>query len=319
MFRPQRAAGIEQAAREDGLLAFECGVRGDLSDHLLYEDIWSEVADQNRSRKETWLAATARQLHLLLHDIQPGDLIAIPWPDSKEISIVQARPEVTTDEMGRPARCVEPVGAPIPRDAFLPDLRHSLGSNLIVCEIARNDALARIEALLRTGSDPGGADSPDLPDNDAALEAALRRRVLTRIERVFAGHAMAELVAAVLAADGYRCQVSPPGPDGGVDILAARGVASLADGMVVQVKSGDIVADLATYNQLKGAMDSVGAPTGLLVSWGGVTRQLRAQAGSDRFRVAIWSGEDLLNRVLEVYETLPFALRDRLGLRQIWI
>lgn len=318
MFRPQRSSGIEESARTRGLLAFECGLRGDLSDHLLPEQIWAEVAEHNRPRSESWISSTARQLHLLLHDIQPGDLIAIPWRDRAEISVVLARPEVTVDEDGRPARRVESVGTPIPRNALLPDLRHSLGSTLTVCEIARNNALERIDALLKTGRDPGITGGVDLPEDDDLLAAMLRSRMLARIGSAFAGHALAELLAAVLTADGYRCDVAPPGPDGGIDLIAGRGVTGLADGLVAQVKSGDIVADLATYHQLKGAMDGAGAACGLLLSWSGVTRQVRAAAAADRFRVAVWSGEDLLDRVLDLHEALPLAIRDRLGLRRYW-
>lgn len=318
MFRPQRASGIEEAACERDLLVMECGVRADLSDHLMLEQVWGEVAERNRQRAESWISSTARQLHLLLHDIQPGDLIVIPWRDSDEISIVLARPEVTTDEDGRPGRRVEPVGEPVSRDALLPDLRHSLGSKLIVCEISRNNALERIEAVLKTGRDPGITGGFDLPEDDGLLEAMLRSRMLARIGSVFAGHAMAELLAAVLTADGYRCEVSQPGPDGGIDLVAGRGVTGLCDGLVAQVKSGDIVADLATYHQLKGAMDGAGAARGILLSWSGVTRQLRAAAAADRFRVAVWSGEDLLDRILDLHDALPLAIRDRLGLRRYW-
>lgn len=319
MFRPDRASGIEEAARDHGLLSVECGIRGDLRDHMLFDEIWTEVASQNANRPESWISSTARQLHLLLHDIQPGDLIVISWRDIPEISIALARPEVGTDPEGRPARRVELMGTPFPTDALLPDLRHSLRSGLTVCEITRHDALARVESLMRTGRDPGVTGGFNLPEDDAMLEAMLRARMLARIGTNFAGHALADLLAAVLAADGYRCSVAPPGPDGGVDLLAGRGPLGLEQGLVAQVKSGDIVADLPTYHQLKGVMDSHGAPRGLLLSWVGVTRQVRAIAAADRFRIAVWNGEDLLERLLESHDALPLPIRDRLGLRRIWI
>ena len=319
MFRPDRASGIEEAAREHGMLSFECGIRGDLRDHMLFEEVWSEVAEHNPNRSESWISSTARQLHLLLHDIQPGDLIVVSWRDAAEISVALAHSDVTTDADGRPARKIEMMGTPYSIDAVLPDLRHSFRSGLAICEIARHDALMRVESLVRTGRDPGVSGGFDLPRDDAMLEAMLRARMLARIGANFAGHALADLLAAVLTADGYRCSVAPPGPDGGVDLIAGRGLMGLEQGLVAQVKSGDIVADMATYHQLKGVMDSHGAPRGLLLSWSGVTRQVRAIAAADRFKIALWSGEDLLERLLENHNALPLPIRDRLGLRQIWI
>ena len=59
------------------------------------------------------------------------------------------------------------------------------------------------------------------------------------VERNFHGHALSDLVAAVLEAEGYRVSVSPPGPDGGGDILAGNGPMGFESPRIcVQVESG---------------------------------------------------------------------------------
>ena len=45
----------------------------------------------------------------------------------------------------------------------------------------------------------------------------------THVERNFHGHGLSRLVAAALEAEGFQVAVSPPGPDGGVDIRAGKG------------------------------------------------------------------------------------------------
>jgi Restriction endonuclease len=66
-------------------------------------------------------------------------------------------------------------------------------------------------------------------------------------ETRFHGHAPAQLVGEILQAEGFFTQVSPAGPDGGVDILAGQGSMGF-DGsrLAVQVKSGDQQVDAPT-------------------------------------------------------------------------
>jgi predicted Mrr-cat superfamily restriction endonuclease len=63
-------------------------------------------------------------------------------------------------------------------------------------------------------------------------------RIYDHIERKFKGLGLARLVNAVLKATGYITIVSPPGPDGGVDIVAGRGLMGFdPPRLCVQVKS----------------------------------------------------------------------------------
>ena len=57
----------------------------------------------------------------------------------------------------------------------------------------------------------------------ADVEQLARDQILAHLEKNFRGHELARLVDPVLQAEGYVTQFSPPGPDGGVDILAGRG------------------------------------------------------------------------------------------------
>ena len=87
------------------------------------------------------------------------------------------------------------------------------------------------------------ADDVESVDDEEGHLSSLQEYALGQIrehvERNFHGHALSDLVAAVLEAEGYKVSVSSPGPDGGVDILAGKGPMGFDSPRIcVQVKSG---------------------------------------------------------------------------------
>lgn len=321
LFRPGRLVTYETLAFDHGLLVPSFGVRADLRDFFELEEIMREIEEANAGETRRKIESWASQLHLLLHMVQPGDLIVVPNKRKGTIGIAMARPECRLSDEGETGRAVEWIRKDLSRSMFMPDLLHSFEALQHVCAISRNDAMNRILHLVEHGKDPGlGVAGPSAIDVESIdVEELARKRMLAKIGTTFAGHGLAELVCAVLEADGYRCRLSPPGPDGGVDILAGRGVVGLSDPLVVQVKSGDIVADLPTWQQLAGAMSQHGSRAGLLVSWSGVTRPVRAKMADNWFGIRVWDGSDLLAAIAERYDALPLPIRDRLGFRRALI
>jgi restriction system protein len=158
---------------------------------------------------------------------------------------------------------------------------------------SKNNAVVRLEHLLKYGVDPGqlpsvafntksglvtsfgegGSDKDvDEPELSTDIEQVASDQITARIAQEFAGHGLATLVSALLTAEDFVCEQSPPGPDGGVDILAGRGPLGLdTPRLLVQVKSGgQIGAPVVT--QLHGVMSTHGADQGLLVAWGGLSK-----------------------------------------------
>jgi restriction system protein len=152
------------------------------------------------------------------------------------------------------------------------------------------------------------------------VERFARDRLAQILSERFAGHPLARLVAAILEGDGYTCELSPEGPDGGVDILAARGPLGLdSPHVVVQVKSGSHPVDAPTLQQLHGALSTHGGDQGLLVAWGGLTTAARRALGVQRFTVRVWDADDLIDALCGVYERLPEDLRSEIPLKRIWV
>ena len=168
-------------------------------------------------------------------------------------------------------------------------------------------------------TESGPADEPETPPMDLSAEA--QDRIRTHIESHFHGHEFTRLVAEVLQAQGYAVEVAPPGPDGGVDIVAGTGPMGFSPPRIcVQVKSGHQQPNVNTVRELEGVIKNFGADYGLLVSWGGFTPPARAEARkSAYFNVRLWDSEAFLRSLFEHYDNLPASLRAELPLKQIWI
>lgn len=147
-----------------------------------------------------------------------------------------------------------------------------------------------------------------------------RDAILKFIQTKFKGHGLARLVDAVLRAQGYKTEVSPPGPDGGVDILAGSGSLGFDQPrLCVQVKSGGAAEGQKTFNELLGVVSKFASQQGLLVSWGGFTNPVKLDARKDFFRIRLWNQGDVVDAVLQNYERLDDEIKAELPLKRIWV
>ncbi len=151
------------------------------------------------------------------------------------------------------------------------------------------------------------------------LERAALDRIQAFIAGRFAGHGLARLVGAVLEAEGFRCQVADPGPDGGIDVFAGRGPLGLdSPRLIVQVKSSPTPVDVKVVRELHGVLSTHGAEQALLVAWGGVNKAAKQELRNQFFKVRVWSADELLAALMRTYPVLSEDLRAELPLKQIW-
>jgi restriction system protein len=276
----------------------------------------------------------AAQLNQFVNTIAIGDLVVLPRKVTSGVAIGRVTgPYVfEPDGVSRHTRRVHWLQEAVPRDAFAQDLRHSFGAFMTVCEVKRNEALARVEAVLATGKDPGpllgkqgkavakaAPEAVDAEDVELDIEEIANQQIVSLIKSAFAGHDLASLVAEILRIEGYITKVSPPGPDGGVDILAAGGRLGLGeDRICVQVKSGDGAAAQDVVLTLMGSMQASKARTGLLVSLGGVNSAAQRLIDGEFFAVRLWQMPELLKALFSAYPELSDETRAKLPLKQIW-
>jgi len=232
------------------------------------------------------------------------------------------RSEYTVDADDRPSRQVEWLRTDIPKTALHPDLHHSMSAGAQICEISRNNALERIESLVRDGTDPGPALTGTIGQGAALDEAhvipPLEERMRRQVGSLFAGHDLAALVGCLLEVEGYRVRVSPPGPDGGCDLTAARGGLGIEGPTIArQVKSGDITAGDPVLQGLRGVIQARGADKGLLVSWGGVTRSVARELDQLQLQIAYWDAAEICRRLIRDFDRMPAWVRDRLRVRMV--
>lgn len=274
------------------------------------------------------------QLWAFSHKMQSGDLVVVRMKTKGAIAIAEVKGpyEYRTDLAVNHAHPATWLQSDVPPDRFGQDLRFSFGSLKTITRVSRNDAETRVRAMAQGKPDPGlgvagkGAPAPkaepEAEDEEAAidLEELARDRIRTYLSRNFTGHALARLVDAILKAQGYETLVSPPGPDGGVDILA--GASPMGFGpmrLVVQVKSGNVMVDSGVLRELQGTMHNFNAAHGLLVSWAGFRESARKEARQAFFSVRLWDQDDLISEVLQHYGQLEGSLRVALPLKQVWM
>lgn len=279
----------------------------------------------------------AAQINQFVNTIAEGDIVVSPLKTLGKVGIARVTGPYQRLPNGHPARAVEWLTTDLPRDAFRQDLLYSFGAFMTVCEVRRNNALARVLAVLKTGRDPGDGAAPTIAPRPAAstattatteeptaeeqldLERVARDQIERRISSSFVGHDFTRLIAAILTAQGYQVHVSPPGPDAGIDIVAGRGALGFeGPQLVVQVKSGDISADQPALQSLLGCVQDTHADQGLLVSWSGFKPTVRKRTNDLYFRVRFWGRDEIVSALLDVYPRLPEAIRAELPLRPIW-
>jgi restriction system protein len=301
-----------------------------------YDDVF-KLVKKTRPDLQTRAAGNyAGQLWAFAVAMQPGDLVVLPCKLTSQIAIGRVDGPYAfakVDVKSRHTRPVEWLRTDIPRTAFEQDLLFSFGAFMTVCAITRHNAALRVQAVLGGKPDPGyvigtpkpakGTAASPQPDEDTApldLEQAAHDQIVAHIQSRFSGHNLARLVAAVLNAEGWVTQLSPPGPDGGVDILAGRGSLGLeSPHLCVQVKSQASPVDVTVYRALMGTMQSFKAGQGLLVAWGGFNKAVQTESKQGYFAVRLWESRDLVEALYRNYDRLPAEIQADLPLKRVWV
>lgn len=299
-----------------------------------YESVFKIVDTAMPGAKPRAVGNRASQLWAFRVAMKEGDLVVMPTKSTAQIAIGRVSGPyayATIGGTGRHTRKVTWLRTDVPRTVFGRDLLNSFGAFMTVCNISRNNAEARVAAVVAGQQDPGHtpvANSAGAPVAAPVVEAeevpdlALQAhdQVVAHIQRNFRGHDLAGLVDAVLRADGWVTKLSPPGPDGGVDILGGRGPLGLdAPRLCVQVKSSTTPADVTIYRTLQGTMQTFKAEQGLLVCWGGFNKVVQAEARQGHFAVRLWDSRDLVEAIYRTYELLPAEIQAELPLKRVWM
>ena len=332
--RAGRNGEDEDAALENNLAIIGFREVPDLSNVMDYDGVAKLVSAAIPESKHRAQLNFARQLWAFAGRMREGDIVVLPRKLTSQIAIGRVIGRYRYQEVNSHLRHTRPVKwlrSEVPRTSFNQDLLYSFGAFMTVCNISRNDAVIRIQSVLKGNSDPGpsalsttetvtsvseNGHTDEVPD----LAQLAHDQIVAQIQSRFAGHSLTYLVDAVLKADGWVTKVSPPGPDSGVDILAGSGSLGLdSPRLCVQVKSQSDPADVTVYRTLQGTMQTFGAQQGLLVCWGGYNRVVNKESKQAHFTVRLWDSRDLVEAIYRHYERLPAEIQAELPLKRVWM
>jgi len=320
--------------RQDFALDQGCVVLGwdsvpDIHSFAEKQDLRAFLEAERPTAKPRKIASHVGQLWNFLHKIKIGDHVALPLKGQSAVAygkIVGEYEHHSKNPQGaKHLHKVKRISQDTPRASFPQDILNSLGSLLTVSQIRAKDAEARMLAIttgkaeLKKAATPSDNDGDEEGEDRLNLESIANDEIRDLLSQNFAGHALADLVDAVLKAQGYQTQVSPPGPDGGVDIIAGRGPMGFdPPRLMVQVKATKASQPANVLRELKGVMRDFNADQGLFVSWGGFSREAVKEARKSYFEVRLWDADDLVLAILRHYDQFSEALRAELPLKRIW-
>jgi len=269
------------------------------------------------------LNTTSGQLFRFVNEMKVGDYVVYPTPaiiDSR-IYIGRVTGEYTYDprvnETFPHLRSVEWI-KDLDRISFSQGALYEIGAMLTLFQI-RNYADEFLSALHgKRPSVPADVDEDEtvlaVSEN---IEQNTRDFIIKKLSKELKGHPLAYFVAHLLGVMGYHTRVSPPGPDGGVDIIAHRDELGFEPPIIkVQVKSsGGNVGEpdvSALYGQL--SKDEYG----LFITLGGFTHQAVSFARS-RCNLRLVDGDDFVDLILSHYDLLDVRYRGILPLKRVYV
>lgn len=328
--RAGRHGEQQETAIKENLVCHAWNELPDYSTYSSRDELRQLYQKLNPRDSEKQVTAGLGQVWRFAKEIQQGDLVALPLKTEAAFAFGRVIGNYQYNLVAPNVMHIRRVEwiKTIPRSALPSDILLSMSGMLTIFKVSRNDAESRVRKLLEsptiaTESVPeitaSEADEP-AGDDTVNLEEAARDEILKFIQAKFKGHDLARLVDAILRAQGYKTEVSPPGPDGGVDILAGSGPHGFdRPRLCVQVKSGSGAEGQKTYNELLGVVTKFDSEQGLLVSWGGFTNPVKQDARKAFFTIRLWDQGDVVNAILQNYDRLDDEIKAELPMKRIWI
>lgn len=266
------------------------------------------------------------QIWKFANEIANGDIVALPSKFQPVIYIGKVAGDYHCDNKYEGIIHYRPIKwlRTIPRANFDQDILFSFGSLLTISKVSREQAVERVLGL--ANSDVGGnklnttADAVEVMEEEFDIERIAKDQISKQLDRKFKGHDFARLIEQILKAQGYTTYLSPPGADGGLDILASSGVLGFEQPRIcVQVKSTNTPVDVKILRELQGVMKNVNAEHGLLVSWGGFNNKVLSEAKEKFFFIRLWTADDILENIFKHYDKFIDEFKAELPLKKFWL
>jgi len=264
----------------------------------------------------------AGQPFRFLHEVKLGDLVVYPSKLDRKVHIGEVtgqyahRPDISA---GYPHQRAVKWHKHVARTAFSQGALYEIGSAMSLFQV-RNYAQDFVASL--TGKTVE-AQTPVQKDETVKavaedIEQVTRDFVLKTLEQELKGHPLTDFVAQLLNTMGYRTRVSPPGPDGGIDIVAHKDELGFEPPIIkVQVKSSTESVGAPAVQALYGTVAHE-KEYGLFVTLGDFSSAARAFAKAKN-NLRLIDAVELVELVLEHYEQLDSRYKGILPLQRVYV
>lgn len=278
-------------------------------------------AEKYPEAKPNSVPGSAGQLFRFLHEMKVGDLVAFPAKRSRTIHLGRVTGEyqyTAAQSDGYPQQRAVEWLKQVPRTHFSQGALYEIGSalSLFTVKTYADEFLAVLASA--TPSKP----IPAIEDQTVAevkhdVEETTSDFILKVLAQETKGHPFADFVGNLLQTMGYRTRVSPPGIDGGIDIVAHKDELGFEPPIIkVQVKSSVGSIGDPAISQLYGKVAQ--SEFGLFVTLGTFTNQA-VQFARAKSNLRLIDGDALVQLILEHYEQLDSKYKGLIPLRRVYI
>ena len=296
------------------------------------ESLKEQLASSRPNAKPGAFPVWAGVLLRFAFEMHRGDLVVYPRKSDRKINlgIIDCDYEWHASEpTHRHRRTVRWIQTGLPRAMFRQGALYEIGSAVTLFRVKNHTDefvhAAHLDPAVVAAEEPSVIETTvvdetsaaeDLPSAGRILENT-RDFILKTLATDFKGHAFAEFAARLLEAMGYRTQVSPPGPDRGIDILAHKDPLGLEPPIIkVQCKSTEGKIGSPEVSSLAGTLSR--DERGLFVTLGYFSADAR-NLGKDRTNLRLIDGTQFVDLVLEYYDRLSSEDRSKLPLRLVHV
>jgi len=282
------------------------------------EALKAKVAEAYPDRKPGAIPLDAGLLYRFLYEMKAGDIVVYPSKRDRQVHIGRVEGPYRYDPKQNSQypnqRAVKWLRA-LPRMHFAQGALYEIGAQMTLWQV-RNYAdqfLAAVE---------GKTPPPATEDETVALvaeeiEEITRDFVLKQLAKELKGHPLADFVAHLLGAMGYRTKVSPAGPDKGVDIVAHKDELGFEPPIVkVQIKSTTGSVGDPEVSALYGKVAS--EEFGLLVTLGTFTTQA-VNFASGKSNLRLIDAVELVDLILRHYDQFDSRYKGLIPLKRVYV
>ena len=270
-------------------------------------------------RKPGYYPMATGQLFRFVHEMKDGDLVIYPSKRDKRVHIGEvtgpyqyAAKNAESYPHRRPVQWI----VDFARTKFSQGALYEIGSAMSLFQV-RNYADEFVAALAGKAPAPPPGDDETVTYVAENIEQNTKDFVLKTLCQELKGHALSDFVAHLLGTMGYRTRVAPPGPDGGIDIIAHKDELGFVPPIIkVQVKSTEASVGDPVVSQLIGKVER--GEYGMVVTLGSFTNQALATA-RNKSNLRLVDGDELVKMVLQHYERFDSRYKGLMPLRRVYV